>query len=85
MRCALSLAIRGWCNYYCYAVAKRTFCALDDHVWRITYRWAKRRHPNKTRHWVVNRYFGVDRGTGGSFVTAGSSFRATTKPGYPAS
>jgi hypothetical protein len=20
------------------------------------------RHPNKTRHWVVNRYFGVDRG-----------------------
>ena len=61
---ALSPAIRGWCNYYRYAVAKRTFCALDDHVWRITYRWAKRRHPNKTRHWVVNRYFGVDRGHG---------------------
>ena len=62
MRCALSLVIREWCNYYRYAIAKRTFCALDDHVWRITYRWAKRRHPNKTRHWVVNRYFGVDRG-----------------------
>ena len=46
------------------ALARRTFCALDDHVWRITYRWAKRRHPNKTRHWVVNRYFGVDRGDG---------------------
>ena len=61
---ALSPVIRGWCNYYRYAVAKGTFCALDDHVWRITYRWAKRRHPNKTRHWVVNRYFGVDRGHG---------------------
>ena len=61
---ALSPVIRGWCNYYRYAIAKRTFCALDDHVWRITYRWAKRRHPNKTRHWVVNRYFGVDRGDG---------------------
>ena len=56
--------IREWCNYYRYAIAKRTFCALDNHVWRITYRWAKRRHPNKTRHWVVNRYFGVDRGNG---------------------
>ena len=64
LRCAASLVIRGWCNYYRYAIAKRTFCALDDHVWRITYRWAKRRHPNKTRHWVVNRYFGVDRGDG---------------------
>jgi RNA-directed DNA polymerase len=61
---ALSPVIRGWCNYYRYAVAKRTFSVLDDHVWRITYKWAKRRHPNKTRHWVVNRYFGVDRGQG---------------------
>ncbi len=61
---ALSPVIRGWCNYYRHAVAKRTFCVLDDHVWRITYKWAKRRHPNKTRHWVVNRYYGVDRGHG---------------------
>ena len=61
---ALSPVIRGWCNYYRHAVAKRTFCVLDDHMWRITYKWAKRRHPNKTRHWVVNRYYGVDRGRG---------------------
>jgi len=27
---ALSPVIRGWCNYYRYAVAKRTFCAPDD-------------------------------------------------------
>ena len=45
---ALSPVIRGWCNYYRHAVAKRTFSVLDDHVWRITYKWAKRRHPNKT-------------------------------------
>jgi RNA-directed DNA polymerase len=44
---ALSPVIRGWCNYYRHAVAKRTFSALDHHVWRITYKWAKRRHPNK--------------------------------------
>jgi RNA-directed DNA polymerase len=61
---ALSPVIRGWCNYYRHAVSKRTFCVLDDHVWRITYKWAKRRHPNKTRRWVVNRYYGVDRGHG---------------------
>jgi RNA-directed DNA polymerase len=61
---ALSPVIRGWCNYYRYAVAKRIFSALDDQVWRITYRWAKRRHPKKNRHWVVNRYYGVDQGRG---------------------
>ena len=61
---ALSPVIRGWCNYYRHAIAKRTFCVLDDHLWRITYKWAKRRQPNKTRHWVVNRYYGVDRGLG---------------------
>ena len=45
-----------WCNYYRYAVAKRMFANLDHHVWRVTYKWAKRRHPRKNRRWVVNRY-----------------------------
>src|SRR5512134_2951003 len=60
----LSPVIRGWCNYYRYAVAKRTFANLDHHIWRITYKWAKRRHPRKNRRWVVNHYYGVDQGRG---------------------
>ena len=60
----LSPVIRGWCNYYRYAVAKRTFANLDHHVWRVTYKWAKRRHPRKNRRWVVNHYYGVDQGRG---------------------
>ena len=60
----LSPVIRGWCNYYRYAVAKRTFANLDHHVWRVTYKWAKRRHPRKNRRWVVHRYYGVDQGRG---------------------
>ena len=60
----LSPVIRGWCNYFRYAVAKRTFAKLDHHIWRITYKWAKRRHPRKNRRWVVNHYYGVDQGRG---------------------
>jgi RNA-directed DNA polymerase len=60
----LSPVIRGWCNYFRYAVAKRTFANLDHHVWRVTYKWAKRRHPTKSRRWVVHRYYGVDQGRG---------------------
>src|SRR4029453_11446362 len=60
----LSPVIRGWCNYFRYAVAKRTFANLDHHVWQVTYKWAKRRHPRKNRRWVVNHYYGVDQGRG---------------------
>ena len=37
---------------------------MDHHVWQITYKWAKRRHPKKNRRWVVHRYYGVDQGRG---------------------
>ncbi len=29
------------------------------YLWRLTYKWAKHGHPNKPKHWVVNRYFGT--------------------------
>ena len=31
---------------------------MDHHLWRHTYIWARRRHPDKGRHWVTARYFG---------------------------
>lgn len=38
--------------------ASKTFSTLDHHLWWLTFRWAKRRHPNKSRTWVASRYFG---------------------------
>ncbi len=26
-------------------------------MWRLTYRWALRTHPNKSKRWVMARYF----------------------------
>jgi RNA-directed DNA polymerase len=54
----LNPIIRGWSAYYRSAVSSRTFSALDDHVWRLTYRWAVRAHPNKPKTWVIDRHFG---------------------------
>jgi RNA-directed DNA polymerase len=54
----LSPLIRGWATYYRSVVSSKTFSALDDYVWKLTYKWAKRRHPNKSKHWVVDQYFG---------------------------
>ncbi|MFD7332504.1 hypothetical protein [Streptomyces sp. NPDC059872] len=27
-------------------------------MWTLTYKWAKRTHPKKSKHWIVNKYFG---------------------------
>jgi RNA-directed DNA polymerase len=54
----LNPVIRGWSAYYRSVVSGRIFTGLDHHVWHLTYRWARRSHPNKSRGWVATRYFG---------------------------
>jgi RNA-directed DNA polymerase len=49
--------VRGWSAYYRTVVSSEIFTALDNDLWRLTYKWAKHSHPNKPKHWVVNRYF----------------------------
>jgi len=55
----LNPIIRGWAAYYRTVVSSEAFSALDRYLWRLTYKWAKFGHPNKSKHWVVNRYFGA--------------------------
>ncbi|MBC6477927.1 MAG: group II intron reverse transcriptase/maturase [Hormoscilla sp. GM7CHS1pb] len=53
----LNPIIRGWCNYYRTAVSKEVFGEMDEFLWRLTWRWAKRRHPNKGPAWVAEKYW----------------------------
>jgi len=55
----LNPIITGWAAYYRIGVSKRIFNALDAHVWRLVYKWARFSHPNKSRHWVKARHFGA--------------------------
>jgi RNA-directed DNA polymerase len=54
----LNPIIRGWSAYYRSVVSSEVFNSLDDYVWKLTFKWARYSHPNKSRHWVVDRYFG---------------------------
>jgi RNA-directed DNA polymerase len=49
--------LRGWANYHRHVICGQTFTKLDNFVWRRVYRWAKRRHSDKTGCWIVDRYF----------------------------
>jgi RNA-directed DNA polymerase len=55
---ALNPIIRGWAAYYRTVVSTRTFTALDDYLWKLTYKWATWRHADKPKRWIVGRYFG---------------------------
>jgi RNA-directed DNA polymerase len=53
----LNPIIRGWANYYRHGASKRTFKRLDHFVFRQLWRWAKRRHPDKSATWKQRKYF----------------------------
>ena len=54
----LNPIIRGWANYYRTHVAAEIFAKLDQYLWRLTYKWARFSHANKSASWVTARYFG---------------------------
>jgi RNA-directed DNA polymerase len=53
----LNQKIVGWAMYHRHICAKETFTYVDHAIFDILWRWCKRRHPKKSRHWVADRYF----------------------------
>ncbi len=54
----LNPIIRGWAAYYRGVVSSEVFSALDDYMWRLTYKWALFTHASKPKAWIIPRYFG---------------------------
>ncbi len=53
----LNSLLRGWAQYHRHVVSKETFAAVDAAVFKLMWRWAKRRHPCKGARWVRKTYF----------------------------
>jgi RNA-directed DNA polymerase len=53
----LNPVIQGWVNYHRHAVSSVAFSRLDHMVWKLLWRWAKRRHRGKSRPWIKRRYW----------------------------
>ncbi len=53
----LNLLIGGWANYHQHVVSKVTFARVGHAIFQALWRWAKRRHPNKSKQWIKERYF----------------------------
>ena len=53
----LNPKLYGWGMYYRHVVSKQTFGLIDKEIWNKLYLWSKRRHPQKSKGWIVRRYF----------------------------
>ncbi|WP_244624893.1 group II intron maturase-specific domain-containing protein [Methanococcoides vulcani] len=53
----LNPIITGWSNYHQGVVSKETFHLIDYKLWNILWKWAKRRHPMRSRTWIVDKYW----------------------------
>lgn len=49
--------IRGWANFHRHVVSKSVFHRVDFEITKAIWKWAWRRHPNKSRKWIKKRYF----------------------------
>jgi len=53
----LNPILRGWANYHRHVVSKAIFGSTAYQIGDIIWRWAKRRHPRKSRKWIKQKYF----------------------------
>jgi len=53
----LNPMIRGWTQYHRHQVASDAFRKMDARIFRALWRWGVRRHSNKGKRWVRQRYF----------------------------
>ena len=53
----LNPIITGWSNYHQGVVSKDIFHSIDNQIWNMLWKWAKRRHPNKSNTWVIHKYW----------------------------
>ena len=53
----LNPIIKGWSNYFSGAISSETFRLVDHLTYQKLRRWANRRHPNKGKKWVKDKYW----------------------------
>ncbi|MFB2759836.1 group II intron reverse transcriptase/maturase [Shewanella xiamenensis] len=53
----LNPVLQGWANYHRHVVAKETFNYVDYRMWKMLWKWCRRRHKNRGFLWVKGKYF----------------------------
>lgn len=54
---ALNQTLRGWGNYHKHVVSSEAFTRIDTYVFEQLWRILRKRHPKKSKHWLIKRYW----------------------------
>ena len=53
----LNPIIQGTANFWKPWVSKKIFGQMDHYIWEITFNFACRMHSNKSKDWIINKYY----------------------------
>lgn len=53
----LNHLLRGWANYHRHVVSSKIFSRVDTFVFNQLWRMLRRRHPSKSKGWLVRKYW----------------------------
>lgn len=53
----LNPKLRGWCNYHRSSMATKTMYYLDAYLFKTLFRWGMRKHGDKGKEWIAERYW----------------------------
>jgi RNA-directed DNA polymerase len=69
----LNPVIHGWTNYHKTVVAGEIFQRCRYHLFQQLQEWGRRRHPNKGKRWIADKYWHVNEGKGWDFTDGKSA------------
>jgi len=53
----LNQQIKGWTMYHRHVASKSIFTKVDARIFRMVWRWCRRRHRKKSTEWIKKKYF----------------------------
>jgi RNA-directed DNA polymerase len=53
----LNQTLQGWANYHRHVVASEAFKSVDNFVYEHLWKMLKKRHPKKSKGWLINKYW----------------------------
>lgn len=71
----LNPIISGWSRYFSTGSSRQTFSKLEEVLFHMLWGWAIRRHKNKNRHWIADKYWRFNDGKGWKFQPRGQPYR----------
>jgi len=76
----LNPMIRGWANYHSHICSKKTLGSVDSEIFQALWKWAVRRHPNKGKRWIKQKYFHRYKNRNWVFTGEGKDKDGKSKP-----